>query len=112
MGTIPEGWRALSSRQIPRKDFPLREILMTVFLIIVVWLADVLLVRPAYDRDYFIVQKTIRAAKAHCRDMVIDRRKPGLFEVHTCGKLRLYKVVGDTAVMVDEKPDPKESCPR
>ncbi len=112
MGSIPEGWRALSSKQIPRRDLPLREIIVTLVLIVVVWLADLFLVQPAYDREYFVVQRVIRTAGDHCRDMVIDRRKPGLFEVHTCGKLRLYKVVGNTAIMVDEQPEKQKSCPR
>jgi len=108
----PRAWREWKNHQVVRRDLPLRELLVTVFLIVVVWVADVFVVRPAYDRDYFTVQRTVRAQKANCRDMVVDYQGPGLYMVSTCGRKRLYRVHGAKVVLLSDVPDEVGTCPK
>lgn len=105
-------WREYQARQVPRRDMRLREWITAVVLILVVWMLDLFVVRPAFDRDYFTVQRVVRQHRAHCRDMVINRIKPGYYKVWTCKEERIYHVIGDDAVLVERRPEQVPSCPR
>jgi len=109
---VPRGWRGWKNHQVLRRDMPLHELLVTIILIVVVWVADVFVVRPAYDRDYFTVQRSVRAQKANCRDMVVDYQAPGLYMVSTCGRKRLYRVHGKKVVLLSDVPDEVGTCPK
>ena len=95
------GWRELARLQIPRRDFPKREFLLILFLIAVIWVLDVFVLSKAYDENYFVVQRTVRKAGRHCRDMVINKKGTLTYEVDTCGKRYTYEVHGKKAIIVD-----------
>ncbi len=88
----------------------LREWVAAVVLILVVWITDLFLVHPAHDPGYFIVQRVVRQTRAHCRDMVINRIRPGYYRVWTCKEEKIYHVIGDDAVLVDRRPESVPSC--
>jgi hypothetical protein len=98
-----EKWRELVGLQKARRDFPLREFITILVLIVSIWVVDVFFLRDAYDKSYFIVQRTVRKAGTHCRDMVIDRQAKGIYAVQTCGKVLIYKVRGDRAFKIHER---------
>ena len=79
----------------------MRELVTILLLIVAVWVVDVFVLRDAYDQDYFIVQRSVREANDHCRDMVIDKRARGVYEVRTCGELRVYELEGGEAKKVE-----------
>ncbi len=101
--------------QHPRRDWPVKEFLVILVLIVSVWVFDVFVLRDSYDENYFIVQKTVRKAGLHCRDMIINKKGIITYEVETCGKRYTYEVRGNSAVVIDVVKivgDPRKRCPR
>lgn len=92
--------RAIRKLRLARRDFPLREIILTIVLIAFVWALDVFVVRRSYDRNYFLVVHTARQKVAHCRDMVVNRLRPKVYRVLTCNKAYFYEVEGERARLV------------
>ena len=98
-----EKWRELVNLQKARRDFPLWEFVTILVLIVGIWVVDVFFLRDAYDKKYFIVQRTVRKAGTHCRDMIIDRQAKNIYAVQTCGKVLIYRVRGKKAFKIHER---------
>jgi hypothetical protein len=89
--------------RLARRDFPLKEIVLTILMILCLWVVDVFVVQRAYDRNYFRVVGTARQTLKHCRDMVVNRVRPGMYRVQTCHKAYYYKVTDDRVTLVKVK---------
>lgn len=86
------GQRTLKLLSMAKKDFPLREFLTIVMLILAVWAADTFVASRSYDRNYFVVVEHARREHNHCRDMVVSRPKKNLYKIETCRKRYFFRM--------------------